>query len=83
MKFWYEVNGQERNEFFSTEILQDVLKSGLNLLKSDLANIQVVENGMGTPKFVRWETWLKGGKGSNCCYEVSGFDSSDVSATTL
>jgi len=52
------------------------------MLKDDLVYIQVVENGMGTPRFVLRETWLKGGKGSNCCYEVNGFDSADASPTT-
>jgi hypothetical protein len=81
MIFWYEVNGHNRNEVLSTEILQDILKSGLNLLNGDLVYIQVVENGMGTPRIMRWKTWLRGTKISNCCYEVNGFDSADASTT--
>lgn len=83
MKFWYEVNGHDRNEVFSTGILQDILKSGLNLLKGDLAYIQVVENGMGTPSIMRWETRLKGRKGSIYYYEVNVFDSANASSTAL
>lgn len=82
LRFWYEGNGHDRDEFSPIEMLQDILKSGLNLLKKWLGLYSSCKLWDENPNNCALGNLNEWQNGSNYCYEVNGFDSAGASPTT-